>query len=196
MRTNQLLPALALTATLALAACHPADTPQGCTLSGHIALPGYDLARLVDLDRQPLDSSALNQGAFTFTVADSVGTPYALVLQFVDREQPVQLLEMPLMAERGHVTMEIGEYVQTGGTPLNVALQQFLNELQACKDGLATQPGVTPQTIAQTLSAFYRQQILTNKDNALGRYLYHDYGLHLSPDDRAQVEAQLGRSGE
>ncbi len=184
-----LLPVAAI--GLGLAACGTQVTTKGCTLDGHISLEGYDKAYLADLERQHIDSTALAGGRFTFEVTDSITRPYALVVQLVDTGHEDALLEMPLMVENGHINMEIGEYVHTSGTPLNEGIQQFLNALQACKDGLSERAGITPEEIAASLSEFYKQQILLNKGNALGHYILHDYGIHLTAADRTEVETQL-----
>lgn len=187
-----LLPVAA--AGLLLAACGTHVMHKGCTLDGHTSMTEYDMAYLTDLQRQRLDSTVLNDGKFSFEVADSVAQPFALIVQLVDNEQADALLEMPLMVENGHISLEIGEYIQTAGTPLNEGIQQFLNELQTCKDKLAGRKDITPQEIGISMSKFYKQQILLNKSNALGHYIYHDYGAHLTPTDREEVKTQLTQS--
>ena len=56
------------------------------------------------------------------------------------------------------------------------------------KDGI----DITPEEISEIFSQFYKQQILSNKDNAVGEYIYRNYGVHLNTDDNKQVKAQMG----
>ena len=154
-------------------------------------MPEYDMAYLADLDRHRVDSTALEGGDFHFVVADSVDQPYAMLLQLVDREEPLNQMDLPVMVENGAVRVDLGEYILITGTPLNDRVQQFLNALQACKDRVAAQKDVTVEQIQATFSGFYKEQILLNKDNVLGGYILRDYGTHLNAADRAAVEAQL-----
>lgn len=164
---------------------------SGCQVEGHTSFQEYDMVYLTDLDRHRLDSVELFDGQFAFQVADTVGHPYALLVQLVDREEPLNLMEMPLMVEEGDIKLELGEYIYTSGSPLNNAIQHFLNALQACKDRVVAQENMTAEQVKAAFSDFYRQQILTNKDNAVGSYIFHDYASHLLPADLEQVKAQL-----
>ena len=188
---KQCLLGAAAALTLLSGACGTQNTPKGCTLTGHVSMPEYDMAYLADLDRHRVDSTALNGGDFRFAVADSVSRPYALLLQLVDREEPLNQMDLPVMVENGTIQVDLGEYIHISGTPLNDRVQDFLNALQACKDNLSARKGVTVEQIQSTFSGFYKEQILLNKDNVLGGYSLRDYGVHLNAADRASVEAQL-----
>ena len=153
-----------------------------CT--GHISMPEYDCVYLADLNRHRVDSTALDGGNFHFVVSDSVSRPYAMLLQVVDREEPLNRMDLPVMVEKGTVRVELGEYIHISGTPLNDRVQDFLNALQACKDRVTAQAGISVEQIQSTFSGFYKEQILLNKDNALGGYLLQDYGVHLNAADQ------------
>ena len=109
----------------------------------------------------------------------------------MDREEPLNQMDLPVMVENGTIQVGLGEYIHISGTPLNDRVQDFLNALQACKDNLSARKGVTVEQIQSTFSGFYKEQILLNKDNVLGGYILRDYGVHLNAADRASVEAQL-----
>ena len=87
--------------------------------------------------------------------------------------------------------MELDEYIRISGTPQNRGMQQFLDGLQTCKDAVIKKKDLTVEDIRDIFSDFYKQQILLNKDYALGRFILKEYGVHLQPDDRKQVEAVL-----
>lgn len=188
---KQCLLGAAAALTLLSGACGTQNTPKGCTLTGHVSMPEYDMAYLADLDRHRVDSTALDGGDFRFSVADSVSRPYVMLLQLVDREEPLNQMDLPVMVENGTIQVGLGEYIHISGTPLNERVQDFLNALQACKDNLSARKGVTVEQIQSTFSGFYKEQILLNKDNVLGGYILRDYGVHLNAADRASVEAQL-----
>lgn len=176
-----------------LYSCGPSATSGGCTLKGHISLPEYDMAYLCDTGRHPIDSFTIVDGKFEFAVADSVSQPYALLLQFVDREDSLNRMDMPVMVENGEVRIALGEYIRITGTPLNDAVQHFFDGMQACKDRVMAQTDITVDEIRNAFSGFYREQILLNRDNALGSYIYREYFSRLLPSDREAVESQLNQ---
>lgn len=176
---------LAAGLTLALAAC---SGQEGCSIKGHTSFGQYQKAYLTDLDQRPVDSVEIVGGKFAFARRDSVGEPYAMLVRLQQTAEPYDWIEMPVFIENGNVRMEIGEYIHTAGTPLNEALQSFFDQLQQSKDAIGTKKGVTVEEIENTFSEFYRQQITLNKGNALGRYIYQAYGIHLKGEDKAQVE--------
>ena len=67
---------------LSLGACGTSGSPKGCSLTGHVSMPEYDMAYLADLDRHRVDSTALEGGDFHFVVADSVDQPYVMLLNY------------------------------------------------------------------------------------------------------------------
>ena len=79
------------------------------------------------------------------------------------------------------------------GTPLNDAVQHFFDGMQACKDRVMAQTDITVDEIRNAFSGFYREQILLNRDNALGSYIYREYFSRLLPSDREAVESQLNQ---
>ena len=101
-------------------------------------------------------------------------------------------LDMPVAIENGTIKVELGEYIKLSGTPLNTRIKEFLDALQHCKDGVVSKTDITPEEISEIFSQFYKQQILSNKDNAVGEYIYRNYGVHLNTDDNKQVKAQMG----
>ena len=125
---KQCLLGAAAVLTLLSGACGTQNTPKGCTLTGHVSMPEYDMAYLADLDRHRVDSTALDGGDFRFAVADSVSRPYALLLQLVDREEPLNQMDLPVMVENGEVRIALGEYIRITGTPLNDAVS-FTSEV-------------------------------------------------------------------
>ena len=100
-------------------------------------------------------------------------------------------LDMPVAIENGTIKVELGEYIKLSGTPLNTRIKEFLDALQHCKDGVVSKTDITPEEISEIFSQFYKQQILSNKDNAVGEYIYRNYSVHLNTDDNKQVKASI-----
>lgn len=171
--------------TLMLAAC---SERKGCSIKGHTSFEQYQKAYLTDLDQRPVDSVEIAEGKFAFDRKESAAEPYAMLVRLQQTAEPHDWIEMPVFIENGNVRMEIGEYIHTAGTPLNEALQSFFDQLQQSKDAIAAKEGVSVEEIENTFSEFYRQQIMLNQGNALGRYIYRAYGIHLKGEDKAQVE--------
>lgn len=163
-----------------------------CLIQGHTSFKTYSKAYLLDTERRPVDSVIVNDGNFTFTQPDSTSIPYVMIIR-LDNGSENDWLEMPVMIEHGMVKLQIEEYVHISGTPLNNAIQDFLDGIQRCKDGIVVDKDITPDEVEQIFSEYYCQQILANRDNALGRYIYQDYGIHLTKDDMEKAKTALDR---
>lgn len=191
MCKNKYFSFLSVSAVLFMLCMACGHSTNGCSIDGQTDFKEYTMAYLLDLNRQRLDSVPLEGGRFAFQVTDSVATPYAVVVRLVSPQDALDNLDMPVMVESGTVSLRLGEYIYTSGTPLNQKVQDFLNALQQFKDGFQLADHQSSNQLQTAYSEFYRQQILSNRDNVLGAYIYHDYGMHLNEADREQVEAQL-----
>ena len=149
-------------ASLLVSSCGGSDK-GGCTLTGHTSFTEYTTACVTDLDRN-------------------------LILTLEDPKDSLNNMSMPFIVEAGEIRMDLDEYIRISGTPLNRGVQEFLDGLQTCKDAVMAKQDLTAQDIRDIFSDYYKQLILLNKDNALGRYIYHDYGsrLVLPPEPQKQ----------
>ena len=163
-----------------------------CIVEGDLSFDEYKTVYLTARQGNPADTCEVDNGRFRFVRPTDTGEPYVAVLQMVAAQDSTDRLDMPVAIENGTVRVGIGEYIQLSGTPLNKRIKEFLDALQHCKDGLGSKPGTTVEEIRGIFSEFYRQQILSNKDNAVGEYIYRNYGVHLNADDSALVKAQMG----
>lgn len=164
---------------------------KGCTVQGSISLPEYKSAYIFKTDRTPLDTIAVTDGAFSAVLADSVAQPYVVIMRFVNPSDSMDFMDMPVVVEPGVVKLELGEYIHSSGTPLNKLVEEFFVELQACKDNIMADTAVAASDVKNIISEFYKQKILANKGNVLGRYIFDYYGRSLSEADREQVKSQL-----
>lgn len=162
-----------------------------CRLTVKVDFPEFTQAYLTDAQGQVLDTLPLQNGQIDFACTDTAGMPYVALVSLVNPLDSLDRMDMPVVMECGKVYVEIGEYIVTSGTPLNVRLQEFLNDLQATRDAVK-EAAVPMADVLKSFSEFYRQQILSNRNNVVGRFIFHQYGFHLTPEDAALVKAQLG----
>lgn len=175
-----------------LTACSGSSTKTGCRIDGEISFDEYKTIYLLDNSGKQTDSCIVKDGRFSFELAGNITDPYIATLHMANKEELLDQLDMPVAIENGTVKVGIEEYIKLSGTPLNVRIKEFLDALQHCKDGISSRKMITSEEIIETSSQFYKQQILSNKDNALGRYIFDNYGAHMTASDKEQVKAQIG----
>lgn len=181
-------------ATMAIwfTACSGTPTGPGCRIKGEISLERYNTVYLLNSSGNRIDSSEVKDGQFYLEENSNIVDPYVATIQIMTEQDSTDQLNMPIAIENGTIEVGIGEYIKLSGTPLNDQVKEFLDALQHCKDGVIAKKDATPEEISEIFSQFYKQQILSNKDNAVGRYIYDNYGVHLSATDKEQVKAQIG----
>ena len=189
---KHLLFLLLLMSVWMMAACGGGrNRSDSCRLTAKVEFPEFTQAYLTDGKGQVLDTLPLQNGQIDFVCTDTSGMPYVAFVSLANPLDSLDRMDMPVMMECGKVNVEIGEYIVTSGTPLNVRLQEFLNDLQATRDAIK-ESTVPTADVLKSFSEFYRQQILSNRDNVVGRFIFRQYGFHLTPEDAALVKAQLG----
>lgn len=191
MKKNILLLSLAA-ALAALAGCAEDTATRGCRIDGSITLDGgFTTAVLTAADGSRVDSCRIVDGQFTLSDTTHIARPYMATLLVAGAPDPSDRLCMPVAVENGTVKVGLNEYILLDGTPLNKRVKAFLDALQQCKDGVSAQPDITAEKVKEIFSDFYVQQILSNRGNALGRYIYDKYGVHLDEADSAQIKAEM-----
>lgn len=163
---------------------------SSCTVEMKIEYPEYTWGYLKNIDEKCLDSLTVTDGRVAFERKDTFLMPYVAFIKLNNPKDSIDWLEMPLVVEGGKINIEIGEYISIGGTPLNLQLQKFLDDLQATRSSV-DEKELSMEEIKEIFSEFYRQQILGNKNNVLGRYIFKKYGIHLNDEDRKRVKVQL-----
>lgn len=189
---KHLLYLLLLMSVWMMTACGGERSGSGpCRMTANVDFPEYTQACLKDMDGKVLDTLPLRDGRIEFVFADTARMPFVAFVSLLNPSDSLDRMDMPVVMESGDVAVEIGEYISSCGTPLNGRLQEFLNGLQATSDAVR-QPEVTVEEGRKSFSEFYRQQILSNRHNVVGLFVYRNYGVHLNDDDAALVKAQLG----
>lgn len=174
---------------MALTACSESSVKPGCRIKGEISFKEYNTIYLVAPAGNRIDSCQVQDGKFYLEETDSINAPYVATLQMTAKEDSTDQLFMPVAIENGTVNVVLSEYIQLLGTPLNARLKEFLDALQHCKDGVTAKEGITAEEISRVFSEFYKQQILSNKDNAIGQFIYASYGTHLNAADKEQIQS-------
>lgn len=167
------------------------NTQSRCAVEMKIEYPEYTQGYLKSVDGKCLDSLTVTNGHLNLERTDSLSMPYVAFINLKNPADSIDWIEMPFVVEGGKVNIEIGKYISTSGTPLNQRMQEFLNDLQAARSSLDNK-SLSIEEINRIFSEFYKQQILSNKNNVLGQYIYKSYGVHLNDADRRLVKAQVG----
>lgn len=173
-------------------ACSDTPARPGCRIKGEISFNEYETVYLIAPAGNKVDSCDIKNGKFYLEETDSIASPYVATIHMAAKNDPSDILDMPVAVENGTVKVGLGEYIKLSGTPLNDRIKGFLDALQQCKDGATAKDGITAEEVIETFSQFYKQQILSNKDNIVGEYIYGNYGQHLNAADKELVKAQIG----
>ena len=173
-------------------ACSEPSNGPGCRIKGYLSFKEYKKVYLTDNSENRIDSCEVKDGRFYLEEKGNISEPYVAIIHMTAEQDSTDQLDMPVAIENGTIKVELGEYIKLSGTPLNTRIKEFLDALQHCKDGVVSKTDITPEEISEIFSQFYKQQILSNKDNAVGEYIYRNYSVHLNTDDNKQVKAQMG----
>ena len=173
-------------------------------LTGKVTLDGYEGRKVyletTDGSAAKLDSAVVTDGKFAFTFNDSVPQVYRLAL--TASENDPFAITLPVVSEKGHVQVVMGELVLTSGTPLNDVLQDFLlavsNFTDKAVDGFKKQlmkdekPGL--QQVKDDFAKLVEGAVMNNIDNPVGVYIYRAYSRNLTEPQKAQILLRGGES--
>ena len=164
-------------------------------LTGRVTLDGYE-GRKVYLETTganalKVDSATVAEGRFALTFNDSVPQVYRLVLTASDDDQfPITL---PVVSEKGHVQVVMGELVLTSGTPLNDTLQDFLLAVSNFTDKAMQQEKPDMQQVMADFAKLVEGAVMKNIGTPVGAYIYRTYSHNLTPE---QKESIISRGGD
>lgn len=164
-------------------------------LTGKVTLDGYD-GRMVYLETttntpERVDSAQVKDNRFSFTFNDSVPQVYCLVLGKTDNDEfPITL---PVVSEKGHIKVMMGEFVLTMGTPLNDKLQDFLLAVSNFTDKMILDKDADLQTVVVEFGKLLEGSIMQNINTPVGAYIYRRYADKLTPEQKEMI---LGRADD
>lgn len=176
--------------TLVLSACGSKQQKQdGATLNFTFATECYTDGALLDGDYHPVCSFPVESGSWSYTFPDSCQMPAMAYLALSNRNDSTDFVHVPFVMEQGAIKVRLDNLFVLSGTPLNKLLNEFYLALQELSDN--TKQGAKLDQIPALFSGFYKQQILSNRSNVLGRYILKEYSHALLPQDKEEVESVL-----
>lgn len=158
-------------------------------LTGKVTLDGYD-GRMVYLEtttipRETVDSARVKDNRFSFTFSDSVPQVYCLVLGMSDNDEfPITL---PVVSEKGHVKVSMGELVLTMGTPLNDNLQDFLLAVSNFTDKAIADKEMGVEEMKTEFAKLVEGAVMQNISTPVGAYIFRTYKEKLSEEQKALI---------
>lgn len=136
-----------------------------------------------------LDSTTVKDGTFSFHLTDSIPTVYILMLKIsADDKLPMTL---PVVGGDGDVKVRLGESVLTSGTSLNDSMQNFLLAMDVFYEN-ATKNSSASEDLLPAFQKFLEEQILQNRNNIVGVYIYQSHKSSFSPELKEEMLGQAG----
>ena len=158
-------------------------------LFGKVTMEGYE-GKQVYLETTvgtpaKVDSSLVENGKFAFTFSDATPQVYRLVLGKTANDMyPITL---PVISEKGHIRVSMGELVLTSGTPLNDSLQDFLLAVSNLTDKAMKQEKLDINQVKADLAKLVEAAVMQNIQTPVGVYIYRMYGHQLTDDQKALI---------
>lgn len=163
------------------------DTLEGKT--SDIKYDGKSVYLCNPYDYTLIDSTLVEDGCFSFRFSDTIPTIYSLMLKSSsDDKFPMTL---PIVAGDGDVKVRLGEIVLTSGTKLNDNMQDFLLAMDSFYEE-AVKKNSADKNILPSFHQFLKKQILQNKDNIVGIYIYQSHKSSFSPELKDEILLQAG----
>lgn len=169
-----------------LCACGSNSNPAKEGLFGKVTLEGYEgkqvYLKTTTGEMAKVDSALVENAKFAFTFHDSVPQVYNLVLSTSDDDQyPIVL---PVVSEKGHIRVSMGELVLTSGTPLNDNLQDFLLAVSNFADKAMKQEKPDISQIKTDFAKLVEGAIMQNIQSPVGIYIYRMYADKLNDEQQ------------
>lgn len=143
-------------------------------------LDAYDL-------QHALDSAKVENGKFHFEGAQPAPAMRTLRLQAVGDMFPILL---PIVLENEEIEITMGDRVTVEGSKLNDKIQSFLMAISHFTDqDFST---MTTEEMELQFQNLIIDQVLMNKDNMVGTYIYKIYAPKLTEDQRTDLCAKAG----
>ena len=165
-------------------------------INGRVTLDGYEgryvYLKTTDTNPTLVDSASVSEGRFTFTLHDEQPKVYTLVLKASDDDQyPITL---PVVSEKGHIKVSMGELVLTSGPPLNDTLQDFLLAVSNFMDKSTSQEKLDLNQIKEDFSKIVEGAVMQNINTPVGSYIYRMYSDRLNDTQKEQIMTRADES--
>ena len=185
-----------LISILLLSSC--GSSPQNVVdgLSGKVTMDGYEGRKVyletTDASSTKVDSAIVTDGKFMISFNDSLPKVYRLVLSSSDED--VYPITLPVVSEKGHVKVLMGELVLTSGTPMNDALQDFLLAVSNFTDKVMKEENPDMKKLASDFGKLIEGAIMSNINTPVGVYIYQAYEGKLDDQQKSNILTRGGDS--
>ena len=157
---------------------------EGYRINGKITNPKYDerTVYMVDAAGHKCDSATVKDCKFTFEGKHDATKVMELVVHENDSDMfPVTL---PVVLEKGDITVEMGDMVYVADTEENDRMMNFLMEKDKFVDGMYGK-SLSADSVKSEFATFIVQQVLKNGNSTVGKYIFNSYKSKL---DGNQIE--------
>ena len=156
---------------------------------GKVLIEGYEgkwvYLETTTQNSTKIDSVLVDNGSFQFTLTDSVPQVYRLVLgESADDMFPITL---PIVSEKGHIRVFLGEMVLTSGTPLNDSLQDFLLAVSNYLDEAMKNGKSDMNKFDADFTKLIQGSVMHNINTPVGVYIYRHYGDRLTDEQKSII---------
>lgn len=168
--------------------CCTALLAASCSQGGNnlhgTAGPSYEGCRVTlcdPLSLEVIDSVTVSGRRFAFHLPEDTVAVYLLRASHgPDDLFPVSL---PVVGGDGPVRAFLGSRVQTSGTPLNEALQDFLLAADRERESIPSAPGVTVEEARSRFKEFLTAQARLHAGTVVGGYILRAYASRFTPEE-------------
>ena len=101
---------------------------------------------------------------------------------------------LPVVSEKGHIRVSMGELVLTSGTPLNDNLQDFLLAVSNLSDKAMKQEKLDINQVKADLAKLVEAAVMQNIQTPVGAYIYRMYGPQLTDEQKALILSRADES--
>ena len=177
---------------LAVSCSNPSE--NGFTLKGRCTDSSYKSALFLAENGQVADSVSIQESEFGFIVEQVPAVPEISVVRLLNPDDAENFVDLPVGIENGVAKLVFGERFTLSGTPLNEKIMLFLHSMSDLRaEATSPERNMDIESIAGEFSKLYCNYIVLNADNALGHYIYRQYGSHLSEQDLATATSALNK---
>lgn len=181
-------------AVLLLAVSCSSPSENGFTLKGRCTDINYRSALLIDDEEHISDTLTFEGTEFSYHADDVPEVAKVSVVRLLNPEDEEDYVDIPVGIEKGTVRLSFGERFQIGGTPMNEKIMIFLRSMTDLRaEATSPERKIAIADIPGEFSKLYCNYIVLNADNALGQYIYRQYGSHLIEQDLATATSALNK---
>jgi len=181
-----------------LAACGGAPKKSKCSVEVFIQEPRYTEATLLDSRGHVIDSTlSVKNDSLRFSREDIDNMPYIATVRLMNPADSLDIIYHPIVVEGGTVRLDLADRISLSGTDDNEKLFKFLkgkNSFVAHYDEQNKEHDLGK--LKADYSRYFTDQIMQNKDNIVGRYIFESYKDFLLPKDMLDARDAVKDAGK